>query len=217
MGRSARDAIWSRDGRRWLESWGLDDAWLRTVRDVPEDVEESEGEAVSGGERDDDAFEIRRDRAVEPSEGNGVAMSECERVEAPAAAAEGWLLLLLALSLEVPPAAFRSVCRLFWNQTVTDRSSLEERKQSWRREGISEIQGRADGDTGCRKRRRERDLHAGLSGDDFALLTGGMGALVVELLEGHELNACKPLASSPGSVIMGHVVEGYGRVYGGDA
>ena len=78
---------------------------MRTVR--PLEVDETDGEAESGGERE--VLEIRRLRT------SLCALVESVVPEDPTSSVEDALFWR---------STFRSVCRLFWNQTVTERSSL---------------------------------------------------------------------------------------------
>lgn len=107
--RSERDAMRSRDGRRWLESCGRL-VWVRTVCMLVEEMEDNEGDEDGGGELMD-ALDRRRGRVRLTVDGNGVVVSE------------NTLLSLWR-------AILRSVCRLFWNHTVTERSSLEATRKS---------------------------------------------------------------------------------------
>ncbi len=70
-----------------------------------EEMEDNEGDEEGGGELMD-ALDRRRGRVRPTVDGNGVVVSE------------NTLLSLWR-------AILRSVCRLFWNHTVTERSSLE--------------------------------------------------------------------------------------------
>lgn len=80
---------------------------MRTVRALDDEIDDNEGEADRGGETDD-AFEVRRDRATIDMVGNSVGPFDDAMLSLVV-----WCIAIL-----------RSVCRLFWNHTVTERSSL---------------------------------------------------------------------------------------------
>lgn len=66
--------MWSRDGRRWLDSCGRF-VCARTVRVLTNEAVESVGDAVNGGELAD-AFEVGLGQFISTAmEGNGVNIS----------------------------------------------------------------------------------------------------------------------------------------------
>ena len=85
-------------------------------------------------------------------------------------------------------ADFRSVCRLFWNQTVTDRSSLHMSGLSrvkWQRV-ISKRRNPRYADPEFRA--GENNLQIAFVREIFALLSGRMAGFVEQLFKLHDLS-----------------------------
>ena len=138
---------------------------------------------------------------------------------------EGWELDNTSpeVALVEVNADLRSVCRLFWNQTVTDRNSLYDPESSEQRvisdtriSRGSRIKNSCGGN--------ESDLQLAFVRETFALFSGRVAGFVEELLELHDLGLSEAFPGSfdfvswdwRGSrIVRGHARDGARARQGG--